>query len=298
MLVLSRDTISQKGEKELNMLVVTNWIWPFERPTNYGWYHIIWLVIMVISCIVISLTLAKKHDKKIDNRVIFAFGTLLVLIETYKQVFYTLEAGHYQWYAFPFQFCSVPMYVAFIAPLIRNEKIQDSMYKFLAFYGFLAGFAVMLYPDTCFQTPYTTILIHTMLWHTSMVVMGVYLLISREYASSLKNIVKDLFPGFIVLLVIIVISLIVNEVGYKLYFGTDKNVYNDTLFFMYLSPYYPSPLPILSTIKETTPYIVFLITYIVAFFLGITVMFMIVLGIRSFAKVFGTSKDKKLPQHS
>ena len=137
-----------------------------------------------------------------------------------------------------------------------------------------------------------------MLWHTTMVVMGVYLLVSREYASSLKNIVKDLFPGFIVLLVIIVISLIVNEVGYKLYFGTDKNIYNDTLFFMYLSPYYPSPLPILSTIKEATPYIVFLITYIVAFLLGITVMFMIVLGIRSFAKIFGTSKDKKLPQHS
>ena len=37
---------------------------------------------------------------------------------------YTLDAGYYQWHAFPFQFCSVPMFVAFIAPLLKDGKVK------------------------------------------------------------------------------------------------------------------------------------------------------------------------------
>ena len=96
------------------MAVITNWIWPWERPTNYGWYHILWLIIMIILCVFFSLKFGRKHDEKIDNKVIFGIGLFLVIIELYKQIFYTLDAHRYQWYAFPFQFCSVPMYVALI----------------------------------------------------------------------------------------------------------------------------------------------------------------------------------------
>ena len=267
------------------MNVVTGWLWPWDRPTNFGWYHITWLIIMVILCVFFSLRFARKHDDKIDNRVIFGFGLFLVLIELYKQIFYTVEAGYYRWYAFPFQFCSVPMYLAFIAPLVKNKKIQDSMYKFIATFGLLAGLAVMIYPDSCFYTNYVTILLHTMMWHSSMVIIGVYLVVSKEYCKDIKNFVKEIIPGLIIFTIIVVFSLIVNIVGYHLYFGTDLNIHNETLFFMYISPYYSNPFPILGQIKETQSFIVFFLAYLAAFAIGITALWFIVFGIRKFVSI-------------
>ena len=267
----------------------TNWELKGELFSNYGWYHLMWLGIMIVATIVLTLVFARKHNKKVDDRVIFSIGALLLEIEIYKQVFYTIDAGHYQWYAFPFQFCSVPMYVAFIAPLIKNEKVKEAMYKFLAFFGLLAGLAVMLYPDTCLNTRYISILIHTMLWHSSMVVMGVYLVVARKYG---QNIFKEVLPGSIVFVIILAIAIIANIIAYKTYFGIpEKNIYNDTFFLMYVSPYYDSPLPILSNIKASVPYPIFMLSYIMAFVVGIAFLWLIVYGIRQLCLALSKKKE-------
>ena len=247
------------------------------RPGNYGWYHIMWLFIMVIATFLLCYFFGRKHDKKTDDKVVLSIGLLLFVIELYKQIFYWLEAGWYRWYAFPFQFCSIPMFIALIAPWLKEGKVKDAMYKFLGFFGFLAGFAVMMYPDTCFGTDYITILIHTMLWHSSMVVMGFYVLYSKEYG---KNIVKEVIPGTIIYTGLVIFAVLVNIIGYKLYFGTPKNIHGESLFFLYLSPYYGCPFPILGTLKEQVPYPVFLLLYVIAFALGISIVWCAVFGIR------------------
>lgn len=257
--------------------LITDWEWIGETPKSYGWYHIMWLIIMVLGCIASVYFLARKHDKKIDDKFIFGMGAMLVIIEIYKQVFYTIDAGHFQWYAFPFQFCSVPMYFAFIAPLVKNEKVKDAMYMFIASFGLLAGIAVMAYPDTCFSTSYITILIHTMVWHSSMVVMGVYLIFSRGYGKKIKEVLPaaGFFAG------VVTLALIANIIAYKVYFGDPvKNIHDDTFFLLYISPYYDTPLPILSNIKEMTYFPVFFVAYLLAFFAGVSLLWCIVMGIR------------------
>lgn len=276
------------------VLVITDWKWPWSQPVSYGWYHIVWLIIMIAVSVILCLTLAKKHDKAIDNKVIFIFGVLLVAIELYKQIFFTLDEGHYQWYAFPFQFCSVPMYFAFIAPLIKKEKIQDAMYKFIAIYGLLAGLAVMAYPGTCFHTDYVTILLHTMIWHASMVIMGIYLIVSRRYCSNIKDITKEVMPATIIFSGLVIFALLVNIIGYKLYFGTDKNIYNDTLYLMYISPYYSNPFPILGAIKEKVPYVVFFLLYLACFAVGISVLWLGIFGIRKLTSLINNKPKKEI----
>ena len=247
------------------------------RPGNYGWYHIMWLCIMVLATFLVCYFFGRKHDKKTDDRVVLTIGLLLFVIELYKQIFYYLEAGWYRWYAFPFQFCSIPMFIALIAPWLKEGKVKDAMYKFLGFFGFLAGFAVMVFPGSCFYTDYLTILINTMLWHTSMVVMGFYVIYAKEYG---KNPLKEVIPGTIIYAGLVLFAVIVNIVGYKLYFGTPKNIHGESLFFLYISPYYGCPFPILGTLKEQVPYVVFLILYILAFALGITIVWCATFGIR------------------
>ena len=275
------------------MLTFTDWEWPWDRPTNYGWYHITWLVIMIALIIFFCLKFAKKHDNKTDNKVIFGFGVFLIVIELYKQIFYTADAGRYQWHAFPFQFCSIPMFIAFIAPLVKNEKVQDAMYKFIAIFGLLAGIAVMLYPGSCFGTDLVTILLHTMMWHSSMVIMGVYLIVAKRYCSELKSALKEILPGTIIFSMFVALALLINIIGYKAYFGTDKNIYGDVLQFMYISPYYGNPFPILGTIKENVPFIVFFLAYLLAFALGVTILWFGVFGIRKLVSLIQEKKNKK-----
>ncbi len=257
--------------------LVTGWT-VNKTPTNYGIYHLCCLAVMVVIIVLLCKFLASKKNKDTDDKVVFAFGALLVIIETYKQIFYTLDAGHYQWYAFPFQFCSVPMYVMFVAPLFNEGRIKNAMYSFLATYGLIAGISVMLYPDSCFSTHYVTILIHTMVWHMSMVIVGIYLIVARGIGRSYK---KDVLSGLWVFLTIVVIALVANILGYQLYFkNPELNIYNEKLFLLYISPYYDSPLPILSNIKEATPYPIFLMAYIAAFLLGVSAVYGIVKFIR------------------
>lgn len=277
---------------------ITGWIWPWERPTNYGWYHIMWLVIMLGLCVFFCLKFATKHDEKIDNRVIFGFGVFLVLIETYKQIFVTIDNGTFIWSNFPFQFCSVPMYAAFIGPLVKNKKVQNAFYSFIAIFGFLAGTAVMLYPDTCFHTDYVTILIHTMMWHASMVIMGVYLIVAKRYCSSLKNFVKEIASGGIVFTSIVVFSLLVNIIAYHAYFGTPNNTTGQSINFMYISPYYGCPFPVLGALKEQVPFIVFFLVYLLAFAVGISVLWFAIFGIRQLVALIANKKKPETKQKS
>ena len=149
----------------------------------------------------------------------------------------------------------------------------------------------MLYPGSCFSTDYVTILLHTMMWHSSMVIMGVYLIVSKEYCKEIKNALKEITPGTIIFAIIVTFALIVNIVGYKAYFGTDKNIHNETLFLMYISPYYGNPFPILGTIKEKVPFIVFFICYLLAFAIGITLLWFIVFGIRKLVSLINKKKE-------
>lgn len=271
--------------------LITNWKWPGPRPTNYGWYHLMWLGIMIILCFVFSYFFARKHNEKIDNRVVFGFGLFLILIELYKQIFVTIDDGRYEWYAFPFQFCSVPMYIAIIAPFIKNKKIQDAMFKFLGLFALLAGVAVMLYPGSCFSTDYVTILIHTMMWHASMVILGVYLIVAKDYCKDIKDIFKEVIPGTIIFGCLVLFALVVNIVGYYAWFGTDKNTTGQKLFFLYLSPWYENPFPILGTMKEKVPFPVFLLAYLAAFAIGITILWFAIFGIKKLVSLFKNKKN-------
>ena len=49
-----------------------------------------------------------------SQKIILISGFIMLIFEIYKQVIFTYQVGHYQWYAFPFQFCSTPMYLYII----------------------------------------------------------------------------------------------------------------------------------------------------------------------------------------
>lgn len=263
--------------------LITGWEFK-ETPKMYGTFHLICFAIMIILCVTFAIIGKKNHqiDKKIDLTV-FLFGAFFILIEIYKQVFYTIEAGHYQWYAFPFQFCSVPMYVAFISPLIKNRKVKDYAYRFLIYFGLLAGLLVMLYPGDVF-TKKITISIHSMLWHGGMVVLGTFLMFSKNFGHSYL----DLLKSSVVYTMFVAIALVLNVVMYNLIFKETSDTFN--MFF--ISPYYQSHIIILGDIQAKYGFFVHLICYIIAFNLGASVMFLINFALRKIEKLHSLKKNK------
>ena len=98
-------------------------------PTWFGWFHILWLCLMVAECVTIYI-FRKKMSKKTINLIILCTGIALIIFEIYKQIVmsFRYNGGNgnstwiYQWYSFPFQFCSTPMYLMVLAGVYAKER--------------------------------------------------------------------------------------------------------------------------------------------------------------------------------
>ena len=229
-------------------------------PGMFSWFHILWLAIMVIGCVVLALTVGKKHSPKCDFIVIAVCSVILIGCEVFKQLFWLEFYGYYRFEIFPYQFCSVPIYVAIAATLIPRGRARELCHRFLAFYGIIGGLAVMLIPSAVLYTYFIPMSIHSMVWHSVLVIMGVYLIVSRGYGKK----IKELLSPCLLFLCFIVIAIIGNILVYKLHLGTPACHEGDNLSMFYISPYYPTQLPLLGAVQEIS-YPLFLLCYIVIF---------------------------------
>ena len=122
-----------------------------EKPNNFGLFHLVSLAIVVAVTTLICIRFKNCSDKTFRRIALISWLIMLVL-EIYKQVVFTFDytdkglVGDYQWYAFPFQFCSTPMYAAYIASLMKECKIRKALLSYLGFFTILGSFMVMLLP--------------------------------------------------------------------------------------------------------------------------------------------------------
>ena len=207
---------------------------------------------------------------------VLTYAILVILLEIYKQLNFsynpTTDTWSYQWYAFPFQFCSTPMYVALVAGCLKGGKFQEWLYSYLATFSLFGGICVMLYPNDVFIGT-IGINIQTMICHGGMVVMGLYFLASGLVKLKFTTIFKAMaiFAGLCSL------ALIMNII----YHATGGTA---TFNMFFISPYLPCTLPLLSVIYNLVPYPIFLIIYLLGFSLAGFIMLAIAIMFDRFIK--------------
>lgn len=228
-------------------------------PTWFGWYHILWLLIMTAACVLIYI-FRKKMDRKAVNNILLIAGICLLLLETMKQIERSFSIGdggtavwHYPPSDFPFQFCSTPMYLMFAAGLIRKGKIYDNLMNYLATFALFAGGLVMIYPMGVYVES-IFINIHTMIWHSSMFVMGFMILATRSVEFSVKTVLK----ATVIFAIILVMAILMNVFAHLI-------VPDEYFNMFYIGPYYPNNFPVLQDIYKHVPWAIFLLIYIVGF---------------------------------
>lgn len=230
-----------------------------EEPQVFGLFHLTAVAIIAVI-LAIVITARKKISRRAINNTMLIVGIVLLVSEAFKQCLHSMDVvdglaeWDYAWRTFPFQFCSVPMYLYVIAGIIRKGKVYNAILCFLATFALFGGGAVLVYPSTVLSsTLYYSI--HTMVWHGSMLIIGVMLLVTNTVALSFKSV----FKASIIFVIILAIAQAMNFI-WHFYGDPDR-----TFSMFYISPYYKCDIPVLHDIKEEAPYIVFLISYIVGF---------------------------------
>lgn len=137
------------------------------KPKWFGVYHLCCLAV-VVGLIVLIFCLRNKINDKAFRIICLSIGIFMILLEILKQLFESYDVDtnvwEYDWYYFPFQFCSVPMYVLVIIGCLNDNKFRTVLCDFLATFGLFGGVLVMLYPGDVF-TKSILINIHTMVHH-------------------------------------------------------------------------------------------------------------------------------------
>ena len=250
-------------------------------PNTFGWFHFMF-VIIVIGVTFLLCYFFKDCNEKTFKRIIFINWILIFILEVYKQIIFSYNCENnivswdYQWYAFPFQLCSTPLYILPLIVLFKDGKIYQSAIAYTATFAFFGGFAVMIYPGNVFIET-IGINIQTMVHHGSQVVMGIFCLVHERKRFDFKYYLKSL-PVFCILLSIAVTA---NIVVYHIF----QNLNIDESFNMfYVGPYFECSLPLLNIIYPLVPSVVFLFIYLIGFVLISYIIYLVFTKINNIVK--------------
>lgn len=224
-------------------------------PKAYGFFHISFLLIGIISTIFIANKLKNISDKN-HKRLLFGVGLFLVTIEIYKELFYyyVINNGHYDWSIFPFQLCDVPIYICLLVPFIKNKKIEETIYNFMVSYNLLGGFITFFEPSGIIRE-YFSMTLHGFIWHIILVFLGIYLALSGRCLKKRK----DFKSSFIMFLILCLFALTLNL--------SLNNTSNGMLNAFYLGPKI-SPIIVFSSISTNYGWFVNMIIYILSITFG------------------------------
>ncbi len=231
-----------------------------EVPTMYGWFHLLFFALSIIGGVLLC-RFRKGDNENFARKWLLITAIVSIVLEIYKQINFTFSydgkviTGDYQWYAFPFQFCSTPMYISLIAAIVRNKKVHDALCAYLATFALFAGLCVMVYPPQVFITT-IGINVQTMICHGIMISMGIYLLGAGYVKLEHKTILKAIS----VFAVCILLACIMNEVAY--FSGLLET---ETFNMFYISPHCEPSLPVYSLVQQVVPFPWCLLIYITAF---------------------------------
>lgn len=236
-----------------------------QTPTLYGWFHLLFwgLVILLTTLLLVFL---RDSDVRTERRILLAVLLVMLLAECYKQLVFSMEVEdglavwEYDWYYFPFQFCSTPLFVLPFAAFLPEGRVRSAALSFLAGYSLFAGLAVMVYPGDVFVET-IGINLQTMIHHGLQVVVGIYLAVRYRSTPFLRKFLMSI-PVFLLLLAVAILMNITMRA--------------DGLNMFFVGPYVPTTLPILSAIERRVPYAVFLAVYILGFTLAAFLTLLIV----------------------
>ncbi len=232
-----------------------------EMPRAYGVFHTVSICI-ILSLSLVAIFFRKRITEKFIAHSMLWSGIIMLVFEIYKQIVMSYRPANdtwsYPWYIFPFQFCSTPIYLTFIAFALYKFNKKEPFKAFTAFLGTysLIGAIVVLFVGTnSVFSPIIGVSVQTMVHHGIMFILAVMILVSGTVSYNLKT----AFNAYKIFCVLVVMALFLNR------------IYGDgTKFDMfYLAPESDFVYPVFNNLfGGRLPHFVYVIGYIILFTLG------------------------------
>ncbi len=228
-------------------------------PGMLDLWHIISLVAVAAVTFLAAFLMRKAGNKGL--RIFLVITSIcLMIFEALKLCVFSMGVNDgvahwdFAWYVFPFQFCSMPMYIGLLAGILKPGKVQDCLLSFLSTFAILAGLIVMFVPSQVY-CGWIFINIQTMVYHGAMIMVGAVVLAGKHTRIEFKTILK----GALIFAICLVLALGMDIMAVKVF-----NI-QETFNMFHISPYFDCPMPVFSIIYQKVPYVVFLLLYLIGF---------------------------------
>ncbi len=263
------------------VLRATDLVW--QAPPAFGAFHFAFLA----ACIVISTAFGiwgARSDARRADTVMLCAGVLLLAMEVYKQYYsyFVIQDRVFDFGFFPFQFCTLPLFLYLAVPFLREGRIKDALCKFSALFGTMGACLVMFYPAFYDRV---SLCVHTMLWHTVMIAVGVFLIFSRGYGKSWR---REVLPATVPFLIFVATAMVLNVALTPLAVQSPS-----PLNLFYISPYEPTRYFVIRDIRRSLGWEASVAAYVLLFiFLGAGLVFSVAYLLRAIAARLEKTKKR------
>ncbi|MGN0204713.1 MAG: hypothetical protein ACI4BB_09225 [Coprococcus sp.] len=155
--------------------------WPMTIPSLYGLFHLVSFFTGTALAVLTAWLLRSPDSLHRFNRILAAAGLILMTGELYKQLmnYFVVNEQFFDWWIFPFQLCSLPMYLCPLLPLIHNPKRHRILCTFLLDFNMMGAIATFIDPSGIFHS-YWTLTLHGIIWHLILIFIGFFILFSHQ----------------------------------------------------------------------------------------------------------------------
>lgn len=196
----------------------------------------------------------KKHSIEYKN-LLFYCGLLLFVSEVWKQYCLTfiVNNGTYNWWYFPFQLCSIPMYICLLLPWRVCSKVRGILLTFLMDFGLLSGIFTF-FDTTGMYYSYPPLTVHSFAWHILLIIIGIYAGTTKRSDYSWRGFAKSACLFLACCLAATLFNLLFHPYG------------NINMF--YISPYYPMRQIVFCNIARIFGNDIGILLYVISIIIG------------------------------
>ncbi len=227
--------------------------WPMTPPAPWSAFHVAFLLAGLAAAVCLVRFLCPPQSETSSSRMLFLCGIILAAGEVYKQLFLyeIVNQGFYDWWYFPFQLCSTPMYLCLAFPFLPRGRCRQTAAVYLQAFGFLGGIMALLEPAGLMH-PYWTLTLHGLLWHILLIFIAFYCTAARLTHRDNRYFLSALLLFFLFCLAATAVNLFTKG--------------RADMF--YISPYYPITQVVFHQISVTLGIIPGIAVYLAAICVG------------------------------
>jgi len=226
-----------------------------DAPPLFGSFHIAAALAAAFAAIVCAVIFSERiaaspHPEKALIKVLSSAGWLLVILEVYKQLFlyFIVNGGAFDLWFFPFQLCSVPMYLCILLPFVKGH-VRSTFLTFMSGYTFISAAAALIYPED-FLRPYVSLTVHGFLWHGILLFISLLIMICKAADPSAKGLLGAAGLFACLCAAAVCINAAAEPVMQNIHISHPE-VAHDWAAMFYLNPYHISPQPLVGSVQKT-----------------------------------------------